>query len=85
MRRSSNSQLTAVRHVIRCFIAVSTFVLVFLTGAPALVHGADKNGVSPNTVSLPSGPGSIDGLGESFQPMLNTGSARYCLFQCLAG
>jgi RHS repeat-associated protein len=77
MRRSSNSQLTAVRNVIRCFIAVSTFVLVFLTGATGNVHGADKNGVSPNTVSLPSGPGSIDGLGESFQPMLNTGSARY--------
>ncbi len=37
----------------------------------------DKNGVSPNTISLPSGPGSIEGLGESFQPMLNTGTARY--------
>ncbi|GAI02769.1 unnamed protein product [marine sediment metagenome] len=39
----------------------------------------DKNGVSPNTVSLPSGPGSIEGLGESFQPMLNTGTARYAV------
>ena len=37
----------------------------------------DKNGVSPNTISLPSGPGSIEGLGESFQPVLNSGSARY--------
>jgi RHS repeat-associated protein len=39
--------------------------------------GADKNGVSPNTISLPSGPGSIEGLGESFQPTLNTGTAKY--------
>lgn len=39
--------------------------------------GADKSGVSPNTISLPSGPGSVEGLGTSFQPMLNTGLARY--------
>ena len=38
---------------------------------------ADKNGVSPNTISLPKGPGSIEGLGESFQPSLNTGTAKY--------
>src|SRR5262245_53434782 len=35
---------------------------------------ADKNGVAPQAISLPSGPGSIQGLGESFQPQLNTGS-----------
>ena len=34
----------------------------------------DKNGVAPQAISLPSGPGSIQGLGESFQPQLNTGS-----------
>ena len=38
---------------------------------------ADKSGVSPNTISLPKGPGSIEGLGESFQPTLNTGTAKY--------
>ncbi|ETR69321.1 MAG: hypothetical protein OMM_09708, partial [Candidatus Magnetoglobus multicellularis str. Araruama] len=37
----------------------------------------DKNGVSPNTISLPKGPGSIEGLGDSFQPLLNTGMATY--------
>src|SRR5213596_267405 len=40
---------------------------------------ADKNGVSPNTISLPKGPGSIEGLGESFQPSLNTGTAHYSI------
>lgn len=42
-------------------------------------YGDDKNGVSPKTISLPSGPGSIEGLGESFQPSLNTGSAQYAI------
>ncbi|MCI0534712.1 MAG: FG-GAP-like repeat-containing protein, partial [Verrucomicrobiales bacterium] len=39
----------------------------------------DKSGVSPNTISVPKGPGSIEGLGESFQPSLNTGTAKYGL------
>lgn len=37
----------------------------------------DKSGVSSQAISLPSGPGSIEGLGESFQPQLNTGVATY--------
>src|SRR5262249_55875335 len=40
---------------------------------------ADKSGVSPNSISLPKGPGSIEGLGESFQPSLNTGTAKYSI------
>ncbi|NEX17951.1 MAG: hypothetical protein C1943_15365 [Halochromatium sp.] len=39
----------------------------------------NKNGVAPNSVSLPSGPGSIAGLGEAFQPLLSAGSARYAI------
>jgi len=38
---------------------------------------SNKSGVQPNTISLPKGPGSIEGLGESFQPNLNTGTAKY--------
>src|SRR5512139_1979475 len=41
--------------------------------------GADKNGVSPQAISLPSGPGSIQGLGESFQPQLNSGTGSYAV------
>ena len=37
----------------------------------------DKSGVKPNSISLPSGAGSIEGLGESFEPQLNTGSSTY--------
>jgi YD repeat-containing protein len=42
-----------------------------------LASAADKSGVSPNSISLPKGPGSIEGLGESFQPTLNTGTAKH--------
>ncbi len=37
----------------------------------------DKSSVNANKISLPSGPGSIEGLGESFEPQLNTGSSSY--------
>ncbi len=43
----------------------------------AVCFGADKSGVSPSAISLPKGPGSIEGLGESFQPRLNSGTAAY--------
>lgn len=42
----------------------------------AAAWAADKNGVSPSAISVPKGPGSIEGLGESFQPSLNTGTAQ---------
>src|SRR5262245_8934068 len=43
------------------------------------VWAADKSAVGPNSISVPKGPGSIEGLGESFQPSLNTGTAKYGL------
>ena len=59
-----------------CVISVLV-QLCFLFAVTSFGFADDKNGVSPNTISLPEGPGSIEGLGEAFQPMLNTGSARY--------
>ena len=53
--------------------------ICLVTVVSSLSLADDKNGVSPNTISLPSGPGSIEGLGESFQPMLNTGTAKYAV------
>lgn len=66
------------------FLVMSSFlmkrgialILLFLLFALPC-NAEDKNGVSSNTISLPSGPGSIEGLGEAFQPMLNTGTAKY--------
>jgi hypothetical protein len=54
--------------------ATAAWLLVLFTAV-----AADKSGVSPNSISLPKGPGSIEGLGESFQPSLNTGTAKYGL------
>jgi len=52
-----------------------TGVCVLATGSVATAQ--NKSGVSPTTISRPSGPGSLEGLGDAFQPALNTGSARY--------
>jgi RHS repeat-associated protein len=59
------------------------FALV-LTAHP-LRADDDKNGVSPNTISRPTGPGSLEGLGDAFQPALNTGMARYTVEFALPG
>jgi RHS repeat-associated protein len=54
---------------------LASFLASLLLAAPVLA--ADKSGVKPQSISLPSGPGSIEGLGESFEPQLNTGAASY--------
>ncbi|MFZ4767344.1 MAG: SpvB/TcaC N-terminal domain-containing protein, partial [Roseimicrobium sp.] len=56
------------------FLATHLFaVLAFLS--PLLAES--KTGVGLNKISLPSGPGSIEGLGDSFEPQLNTGTSSY--------
>ena len=37
----------------------------------------DRSGVRPEVLSLPDGPGSIEGLGESFEPSAATGTSSY--------
>jgi len=58
--------------------AAALFLVVVVLALPGL-SAQDKNGVSPQAISLPSGPGSIQGLGESFQPQLNGGGASYSI------
>ncbi len=60
----------------RRFPPLSVAVALFLTAFAGEAH-ADKSGVRPNVISLPGGPGTISGLGEQFEPTLNTGSATY--------
>lgn len=79
-KRTNSWTLAAVfgRRAPGRFLLIST--VLFLFGLGSLVClAADKNGVSPNSISVPKGPGSIEGLGESFQPSLNTGTAQYGL------
>ncbi|NRF13130.1 toxin TcdB middle/N-terminal domain-containing protein [Vibrio coralliilyticus] len=55
----------------RQFIAACLVVCSFSAFA------MDKSALKPNLLSLPTGPGSIEGLGESFVPDLNTGTANH--------
>jgi RHS repeat-associated protein len=48
-------------------------------GLSPFARGADKSGVGPQVISLPKGPGSIEGLGEAFQPSLNSGTAKHSI------
>lgn len=66
---------TDVQRTARSLVLMLSGVFVLL--ATPSSFGADKSGVSLNSISLPSGAGSIEGLGESFQPTLNTGTAKY--------
>ena len=45
--------------------------------SPSSALAGEKTGVGLNKISLPSGPGSIEGLGDSFEPQLNTGTSSY--------
>lgn len=53
------------------------FLVTVLLSNHALSQKDVKTGVRPEVISLPSGPGSIEGLGESFEPLLNTGQFTY--------
>jgi RHS repeat-associated protein len=56
---------------------VASWVLALgLTGAVDS-YAAPKDGVGLSKISLPSGPGSIEGLGDSFEPQLNSGTSAY--------
>lgn len=55
-------------------VAAWAIGVVLLASQPVEARFSEP-GIAPNVISLPSGSGSIDGLGNSFQPDLNTGSA----------
>ena len=59
-----------------CRLAAWLAAVAFLP-AVGQAEPPDKSGVKPSVLSLPRGAGSIEGLGESFQPQLNTGGATY--------
>jgi RHS repeat-associated protein len=49
-------------------------LLGFVALGLALQLVAKADGLVTNRISVPSGPGSIEGLGDSFEPQLNTGT-----------
>ncbi len=58
-------------------LLVCTVVVWFSNLPPSIAQSPNKSGVSPSVISLPGGPGAVEGLGPSFQPHLNTGTASY--------
>lgn len=53
------------------------FTCWVILGSDLHAAAPDKSGVKATSISLPKGAGSIEGLGESFEPQLNTGSSTY--------
>src|SRR5215212_755437 len=64
---------------IRCYLypIIFLFITAVLVVTPRAVLAQDKSGVKPQVISLPSGPGSLEGLGENFEPSLSTGTSSY--------
>ena len=60
-----------------CALLWGLFLILAVLAVPCIPEAADKSGVDPAVISLPEGPGSIEGLGESFEPDLNSGTAGY--------
>jgi RHS repeat-associated protein len=57
-------------------LARTAAAVLCLAVAPAAASAANKSSSRPGVISVPTGPGSVAGLGESFSANLNTGSAR---------
>lgn len=65
--------------VVRIARSSSCIAWVALAAMSARAAAADRSGVRPEVLSIPSGPGSIEGLGEGFEPSLQGGSASFSL------
>src|ERR1041385_7125278 len=57
----------------------ASFAAAVVLSNQVCVAFADDRSVAVSKISLPSGPGSIEGLGESFEPQLNTGTYSVAL------
>lgn len=44
-----------------------------------VTQASEDTSVKGNNISLPEGPGSLEGLGKAFEPSLNTGGASYAV------
>lgn len=59
------------------YLLLFLFIAAFGAAMPSVALAQDKSGVKPQVISLPSGPGSLEGLGENFEPNLSTGTSSY--------
>lgn len=81
MQRSFVQQARSVRRrtagSVPWYIVASVAMFLACSSSNVYAQAEDKNGVAPTAISRPTGPGSLEGLGDAFQPALNTGTARY--------
>ena len=61
-----------------CFPSSRLWTFALILSALSL-QADPKSGVGLSKISLPSGPGSIEGLGDSFDPQLNSGTSAYSI------
>ena len=72
------ARLTGDVHYARSYSGLGRVVRLFGRFVLCSTAGTES-GVKPSVISLPAGPGSIEGLGRSFQPRLNSGSFSYSI------
>lgn len=58
---------------------LSIVIFAIVLSIHAYAQSNTKSGVKPQVISLPGGPGTIEGLGESFEPQFNMGSGQYTI------
>jgi len=75
LKRGRSTELT--KKIPNHIALIAVTVLLVLNAFESVCAEKNKSGVKPQVISLPTGPGSIEGMGESFEPQLNTGSATY--------
>lgn len=68
----SGSVKVRPKGTVKCFSTLIIYVALILSST----LNADTD-TKTNHISLPSGPGSLEGLGKTFEPSLNTGGASY--------
>lgn len=52
---------------------------VIFAAHPLHTRAQDRSGVRPEVLSVPGGPGSVEGLGAEFEPNPNTGTSSYSI------
>ncbi len=63
-----------LRKALRSLRSASLFTAITVCSS---LSAGEKSDVGLEKISLPSGPGSIEGLGDAFEPQLNSGTSSY--------
>jgi len=77
VKRLGAKEMSSGRWPLGCLTCHLLLSVATVAGGSGLRAEEGRSGVSPQAISLPTGPGSIEGLGESFEPQLNTGSYTF--------